>query len=112
MFFSGMCARSSLKTFGESFINDERYLSSVGGSGSFGAAVGALSMGLIMDMTIGSGKQQPTESSKQPIRALYIGHLTGYQPIRNQYFLVRSVPTGKHSRHIMAANLLVRVSRI
>eukprot|EP00116_Pleurobrachia_bachei_P003051 sb/3463313/ len=52
---SGMCARSSLKTFGESFINDERYLSSVGGSGSFGAAVGALSMGLIMDMAIGSG---------------------------------------------------------
>ena len=34
--------------------------------------------------------QQPTETSKQPIRACYLGHVSGYQPIRDQYFLVRS----------------------
>ena len=31
--------------------------------------------------------QVPTRTSKQPI----ITHVTGYQPIRDQYFLVRSV---------------------
>ena len=36
--------------------------------------------------------QEPTESSKQPIRAGHLGHVTGYQPIRDQYFMVRSVP--------------------
>eukprot|EP00116_Pleurobrachia_bachei_P010175 sb/3470437/ len=30
--------------------------------------------------------------SKQPIRTRYLGHVTGNQPIRNQYFLIRSVP--------------------
>ena len=29
--------------------------------------------------------QEPTESSKQPIRTRYLGHVTGYQPIRDQY---------------------------
>eukprot|EP00116_Pleurobrachia_bachei_P001816 sb/3462078/ len=37
-------------------------------------------------------EQKPTETSKQPIRTRYLGHLTGYQPIRDQYFLIRSVP--------------------
>eukprot|EP00116_Pleurobrachia_bachei_P016928 sb/3477190/ len=35
---------------------------------------------------------------QEPIRTRYIGHdvtLTGYQPIRDQYFLIRSVP-GKY----------------
>ena len=32
--------------------------------------------------------QEPTESSKQSIRARYLRHVTGYQPIRDQYFLV------------------------
>eukprot|EP00116_Pleurobrachia_bachei_P017169 sb/3477431/ len=36
--------------------------------------------------------QEPTETSKQPIRSRYLGHVTGYQPIRDQYFLTRSVP--------------------
>eukprot|EP00116_Pleurobrachia_bachei_P019081 sb/3479343/ len=36
--------------------------------------------------------QEPTETSKQPIRARYLGHVTGYHPIRDQYFLIRSVP--------------------
>ena len=31
--------------------------------------------------------------SKQPIRAVrYLGHVSGYQPIRDQYFLIRLVP--------------------
>eukprot|EP00116_Pleurobrachia_bachei_P016983 sb/3477245/ len=29
--------------------------------------------------------QEPTEISKQPIRTRYLGHVTGYQPIRDQY---------------------------
>eukprot|EP00116_Pleurobrachia_bachei_P009510 sb/3469772/ len=39
-------------------------------------------------------QQEPTEikTSKQPIRTPYLGHVTGYQPIRDQYFLIRSVP--------------------
>ena len=32
--------------------------------------------------------QEPTES----ISARYLGHVTGYQPIRDQYFMVRSFP--------------------
>ena len=36
--------------------------------------------------------QQPTGPSKQPIITHYLGHLTAYQPIRDQYFLGRSVP--------------------
>eukprot|EP00116_Pleurobrachia_bachei_P015780 sb/3476042/ len=36
---------------------------------------------------------EPTETSKQPIRTRYLeGHVTGYHPIRDQYFLIRSVP--------------------
>ena len=29
------------------------------------------------------------EVSKQPIRTRYLGHVTGYQPIRDQCFLIR-----------------------
>eukprot|EP00116_Pleurobrachia_bachei_P018321 sb/3478583/ len=35
-----------------------------------------------------------TQTSKQPIRSRYLGHVTGYQPIRDHYFLIRSVPGG------------------
>eukprot|EP00116_Pleurobrachia_bachei_P010706 sb/3470968/ len=31
-------------------------------------------------------------SRKQPIRTRYLGHVTVYQPIKDQYFLIRSVP--------------------
>ena len=31
-------------------------------------------------------------TGKQPIRTRYFGHVTGYQPIRDQYSLIRSVP--------------------
>eukprot|EP00116_Pleurobrachia_bachei_P000851 sb/3461113/ len=36
--------------------------------------------------------EEPTETRKQPIRTYYLGLVTGYQPIRDQYFLIRSVP--------------------
>ena len=39
---------------------------------------------------------QVTESSKQPIKARYIGHVTGYQPISDQCLLIRSV----HAFHL------------
>ena len=39
-----------------------------------------------------SKMQEPTGPSRQPIRACYLGHVTGYQQIRDCYFLVRSVP--------------------
>eukprot|EP00116_Pleurobrachia_bachei_P009033 sb/3469295/ len=29
--------------------------------------------------------REPTETSKQPIRICYLGHVTGYHPIRDQY---------------------------
>eukprot|EP00116_Pleurobrachia_bachei_P016670 sb/3476932/ len=40
------------------------------------------------------GLLEPTETSKQPIRTRYLGHMnrTGYQPIRDQYFMIRLVP--------------------
>ena len=43
-------------------------------------------------------RQEPTESSKQPIRADHLGHVTGYQPIRDQYFMVGSVPATRTVR--------------
>ena len=39
----------------------------------------------------GGNGQEPTESNKQPIKTRYLGHVTDYQPIRYQYFLVLSV---------------------
>eukprot|EP00116_Pleurobrachia_bachei_P015694 sb/3475956/ len=33
----------------------------------------------------------------KPIRTHYLGHVTGYQPIRDQYFLIRSVPGLYHT---------------
>eukprot|EP00116_Pleurobrachia_bachei_P007639 sb/3467901/ len=38
-----------------------------------------------------TSNREPTDTSKQPIRTRYLGHVTGYQPIRDQYFLIRSV---------------------
>eukprot|EP00116_Pleurobrachia_bachei_P015986 sb/3476248/ len=39
--------------------------------------------------------QEPTKpilfTNKQPIRTRYLGHVIGYQPIRDRYFLIRSV---------------------
>ena len=49
------------------------------------------------------GGQQPTDTSKQPIRTSYLGHVTGYQPIRHQYFLIRAAcPFVKFSNHLTA----------
>ena len=47
-----------------------------------------------------STEQRPTESSKQPIRNRYLGHVTGYKPIRDQYFQIRSVPASQHHHTI------------
>eukprot|EP00116_Pleurobrachia_bachei_P019266 sb/3479528/ len=33
--------------------------------------------------------EETTDTSKQPIRTHYLGHVTGYQPIRDQHFLIR-----------------------
>eukprot|EP00116_Pleurobrachia_bachei_P005857 sb/3466119/ len=52
----------------------------------------------MLDLVKQNFKQGPTETSKQPIRTRYLGHLTGYQPIRDQYFLIRSVPDFKFTR--------------
>ena len=36
------------------------------------------------------GYQEPNDTSNPPIRTRYLGHVTGSQPIRGQYFLIRS----------------------
>ena len=41
--------------------------------------------------------QEPTDTNQQPFRTRYLVHVTGYQPIRDQYFLV----TGKLGAHYM-----------
>eukprot|EP00116_Pleurobrachia_bachei_P011623 sb/3471885/ len=61
-----------------------------------------------------SGKhQEPTEMSKQPIRNHYLGHVTGCQPIRDQYILIQSVPgisSGKYNRQSIAQLALTPVN--
>eukprot|EP00116_Pleurobrachia_bachei_P007992 sb/3468254/ len=42
--------------------------------------------------SVGASGVQTGEKSKQPIRTRYLGQVTGYQPISDQYFLIRSVP--------------------
>ena len=37
-------------------------------------------------------EQETIGFSKQPIRTRYLGHVTGYQPIKDKYFLIRTVP--------------------
>ena len=36
--------------------------------------------------------QELTDTSKQPIRTRYLGHVTGYPPIGDQYLLIWSSP--------------------
>eukprot|EP00116_Pleurobrachia_bachei_P016425 sb/3476687/ len=36
--------------------------------------------------------QEPTDTSEKTIRTRYLGHVTGYEPIRDQHFLIRSIP--------------------
>eukprot|EP00116_Pleurobrachia_bachei_P015310 sb/3475572/ len=38
--------------------------------------------------SIGLTRDRP---SKRPIRARYLGHVTGYQPIKDQHFFIRSL---------------------
>ena len=51
----------------------------------------------------GANHRQPTYTSKQPIRTRYLCHVTGYQPIRDQHFLIRSVPV--HYIHLSTTNV-------
>eukprot|EP00116_Pleurobrachia_bachei_P015446 sb/3475708/ len=47
------------------------------------------------DEIIVEGHQEPTDTSKQPIRTRHLGHVTGCQLIRDQYFLIRSAHEGQ-----------------
>eukprot|EP00116_Pleurobrachia_bachei_P016308 sb/3476570/ len=51
-----------------------------------------------------SNWQEPTDTSKQPIRTCYLGHVTGYHPIRDQYFLIRSVPANRDPTSLPGTN--------
>eukprot|EP00116_Pleurobrachia_bachei_P008605 sb/3468867/ len=53
-----------------------------------------------------TGEKGILKLCKQPIRTRYLGHVTGYQPIRDQYFLIRSVP-GNNNRSIPPLVLLL-----
>ena len=55
---------------------------------------------LIVIIHSGICHQEPTRSSKQPIRTRYLGHVTGFQPIREQYFTSFWLPTTPHWRFI------------
>eukprot|EP00116_Pleurobrachia_bachei_P005786 sb/3466048/ len=57
-------------------------------------------------------KQEPTETSKQSIRTLYIGHMTGYQPIKDQYFLIRSVPESDFLKFTGIYNVSIIASKV
>eukprot|EP00116_Pleurobrachia_bachei_P017069 sb/3477331/ len=48
-------------------------------------------------------QQEPTETSKQPIRTRYLCHVTGYQPIKDQYFLIRSVSTQRDTYAVVGS---------
>ena len=56
--------------------------------------------------------QQPTGPSKQPIRARYLGHVTGHQPISDQYFLNRSVPVTMISVQYLTLLFRLRLSNL
>ena len=53
-------------------------------------------------------QQEHTEPSKQPTRTRYLGHVTGYQPIRDQYFLVRSVPAPPKTKTTVSTKIIIR----
>eukprot|EP00116_Pleurobrachia_bachei_P006505 sb/3466767/ len=55
--------------------------------------------------------QEPTDSSNQPIRTRCLGHVTGYQPIRDQYLLNRSVPDHCQNHVPVWRNAATAVSR-
>eukprot|EP00116_Pleurobrachia_bachei_P012258 sb/3472520/ len=56
--------------------------------------------------------QEPIDTSKQPIRTRYLGHVTGYQPIRDQYFLVRSVPASHYHSPELRIAYVIMIRRI
>eukprot|EP00116_Pleurobrachia_bachei_P006967 sb/3467229/ len=50
-------------------------------------------------------RNPPTETSLQPIRTRYLGHVTGYQPIMDQYYPI--IPPQIIHRDIKPENILV-----
>eukprot|EP00116_Pleurobrachia_bachei_P015440 sb/3475702/ len=66
----------------------------------------------LLKQTQSTAHQDSTETSKQPIRTLYLGHVTGYQPIRDEYFLIRSVLTTHLSKlGVLARHLHLHCNR-
>eukprot|EP00116_Pleurobrachia_bachei_P016081 sb/3476343/ len=55
-----------------------------------------------------TSNQEPTETSKQPIRTSYLGHVTGYQPIMDLYFLIRPV----HASNIHQLTIIYLLDRL
>ena len=43
------------------------------------------------------------------MRARYLGHVTGYKPIRDQYFLIRSVPAFALPKYDPTIRILHRI---
>eukprot|EP00116_Pleurobrachia_bachei_P003881 sb/3464143/ len=62
------------------------------------------------DMRESDYSQEPTETSKQPIRARCLGHVTGDQPIRDQQFLIRSVPDRSKSISYRVSNVFITLT--
>ena len=54
---------------------------------------------------------KPSEPAKQPIRARYLGHVTGYQPITDQQFLIRSVPACHVQTLLCTVQIVARGAR-
>eukprot|EP00116_Pleurobrachia_bachei_P011740 sb/3472002/ len=49
-------------------------------------------------------REEPTDTSKQPIKTRCLGHVTSYQPIKDQYFLIRSVPVPTTTTYCVPLN--------
>eukprot|EP00116_Pleurobrachia_bachei_P001577 sb/3461839/ len=65
---------------------DTRLVISQSGT-SFPYSVGDMDTGKVLSISLCTLGNWKWETSKQPIRTRYLGHVTGYQPIRDQYFL-------------------------
>ena len=52
---AGLCARSTLKSYGVTFLQNQHHLSKIGGSGSLACSIGSLTMGIIVDLSTEGG---------------------------------------------------------
>eukprot|EP00116_Pleurobrachia_bachei_P017746 sb/3478008/ len=56
-----------------------------------------------------------TDTSKQPIKTRYLGHVTGYQPIRGLYFLTLATPDGPHAQiyqQLFEQNVILTIAKL